>query len=102
MLNYYTTDSVILPRPSQPSSSPDNQWGQQVKQVAIAHGYNVYSLVHTIALMLSVYVFSWLLIQFVLGGGLEGYAEDAAASGLSAWVVLLDGVPKLAIPIGRT
>lgn len=101
MLNYYTTDSVILPRPAKASLSqlPGGQWGQKIKTSAMmSGGYNPYSVVHTMALMLSLYFLSSQFIGFVLSGGLEGIAEDYAA-GLSAWDIVLNGFPQIIIPV---
>lgn len=93
MLNYYTADSVLLPRPS-------SQWGPRAKRVlpAARGGYNPYSVVHTAALMLCLYFFSTQIIGFILSGGLEGVADEFA-SGLSVWDVILTALPQIIIPV---
>ncbi|MBN1564505.1 MAG: CPBP family intramembrane metalloprotease [Anaerolineae bacterium] len=100
MLNYYTTDSAILPRPTNAPVLPSMpEWNQKVKRGNTSStGYNPYSIVHTVALMLSLYFLSSQFIGFVLSGGLEGIAEDYAA-GISAWDILLNGLPQVIIPI---
>jgi membrane protease YdiL (CAAX protease family) len=93
MLNYYTADSVLLPRPS-------DQWGHKAKRAlpATRGGFNPYSVVHTTALMLCLYFFSTQVIGFVLSGGLKGVADEFA-SGLSVWDVILTAIPQVVIPV---
>ncbi len=98
MLNYYTTEAMAVPRPSAeeptppPTRSTESGEGYQVR------GFNTRSTVHMVALIFCLYLLGMQLVSFVLGGGLEGVAEDFAG-GLSALDLIANGLPQVIIPL---
>ncbi|NLX10285.1 MAG: CPBP family intramembrane metalloprotease [Chloroflexi bacterium] len=95
MLNYYTERSAPPTRPVEAGAV-----AAPVQDAArdYLRGFNPDSTVHTVALVYVIYLLGTQLINFVLGGGLEGVAESFAV-GLSAWDLLLNALPQVVIPL---
>jgi membrane protease YdiL (CAAX protease family) len=91
MLNYYTTDSIVVPRPLA---------GLPVAPASIQkrEGYNPHSTVHMVALVLCLYMLGVQFINFVLGGGLKGVAESFKG-GITGWDLLANFLPLLILPL---
>ena len=92
MLDYYTTSTRLNPSPATeiPAYDPVS--------VSMTRGFDPRSTVHTVALVFCVYLLGTQFLAFVLGGGLEGVAEGFA-NGLTAWDLVLNGLPLLVIPV---
>jgi membrane protease YdiL (CAAX protease family) len=86
MLGYYTTTTRLNPQPVAPAASP------------VIRGFDSRSTVHTVALAFCIYLLGTQFLAFLLGGGLEGVAEGFS-DGLTAWDLLLNGLPLLVIPV---
>lgn len=100
MLNYYTTDSLALPRPlpfSEETLSPPEDVPLTAAKTGI-RGFNPRSAVHMTALVFCVYLVGIQFIDFVLGGGLSGVAESFEG-GLSALDLLINALPQVLIPL---
>lgn len=97
MLDYYTTESrppilspnVIFDTGFLPEESP---------QSISIRGFNPQSMVHTVALAFALYYLGSQLIGFIIGGGLSGVAENFEG-GLSAWDLILNGLPQIVLPL---
>ena len=92
MLNYYTTDSVFVPRSSQAMPDVSPQVRDEVR------GFNPRSMVHMVALVFVVYLIGIQMINFILGGGLEGIAQSYEENGLTALDLLVNSLPLVVIP----
>lgn len=93
MLNYYTTDDIIVPRSLADRSSPAMPGPD-----SMIRGFNPDSTVHMVAAVYCVYLLGIQFINFILGGGLEGIAESFAGE-LTAWDLLLNALPLLIVPV---
>jgi membrane protease YdiL (CAAX protease family) len=102
MLNYYTTDSIIVPRSALVTPSP------RVGQTEIeskpgsyqVRGFNPDSAVHMVALVMCVYLVGVQMINFILGGGLSGVAK-MYEGGLTGWDLLVNSAPFVILaPLG--
>lgn len=100
MLNYYTTDDIVVPRPSPVASSARVApgWFAGPGGSAALRGFDKDSTVHVVALVACIYLVGVQFINFALGGGLEGVAESFEG-GLTAWDLLLNAFPLLVIPV---
>jgi membrane protease YdiL (CAAX protease family) len=95
MLNYYTTDSLMVPR-----SSPAVPLNKAKKSgYAQMEGFNPASLVHLVAIIYVLYFFGVQFISFILGGGLKGVAETYQQQGLSVLDLILNALPFVVLPI---
>ncbi|NDJ79202.1 MAG: CPBP family intramembrane metalloprotease [Chloroflexi bacterium] len=102
MLNYYTSEALILPRPvtsGQPmpgmtSASPEQRPGRSYQ----VRGFNPASTVHMVALIMCVYFWGVQVINFILGGGLEGVAEGFEGS-ITVMDLIINGLPQVLLPI---
>lgn len=100
MLNYYTADSIMLPRPS---AAPDafevmQEYPAARQGEASVKGFNPDSMVHLVALALCVYFVGSQFVGFILGGGLEGVAENLKG-GVSISDLLANTFPEVLIPL---
>lgn len=86
MLNYYTTTARENPTAHAAAA-----------QAAVRPGFDPRSTVHTVALVFVVYLLGTQFISFVLEGGLAGVAAGFA-EGLTAWDLVLNGLPLIVIP----
>lgn len=101
MLNYYTTESIMLPRPTSEAARQEHRAAPSwfaPRGGAYVRGFDPASMVHMTALVLCLYLLGIQFINFVLGGGLEGVAEDFA-EGLSALDLVLNALPQIIIPV---
>jgi membrane protease YdiL (CAAX protease family) len=98
MLNYYTTDALMVPRaqPSIPVSDLDVQDDHQDNWV---RGFNPASMIHVLAVVYVLYLLGVQFISFILGGGLSGVAETYQTQGLSGWDLIVNELPFLVIPV---
>ena len=90
MLGYYTTSTRLNPQtiaasPALPVAPP------------VMRGFDPRSTVHTVAVTFCIYLLGTQFLAFLLGGGLEGVAEGFS-EGLTAWDLVLNGLPLLIIP----
>lgn len=92
MLNYYTTAARDVHGTRTPAERPG------LNQVTARTGFDPRSQVHTVALVFIVYLLGTQFISFVLEGGLEGVAAGFA-EGLTAWDLILNGLPLVVIPV---
>jgi len=92
MLNYYTTATV------REAGSVEDAGAHSAAWDAGARGFDPRSMVHAVALVFCIYLLGTQFITFVLGGGLEGVAEGFA-EGLTAWDLILNGLPLVIIPV---
>jgi membrane protease YdiL (CAAX protease family) len=102
MLNYYTTDSIMVPRSTLTTSTQPT--GPREKLTAVGplqmRGFNPDSSVHMVALAMCVYLVGVQAINFILGGGLAGVAE-MYQSGLTGWDLLVNAAPFVILaPLG--
>jgi membrane protease YdiL (CAAX protease family) len=98
MLNYYTTDSIMVPRPSAPEhSSWPVQTAEKEPESYQVRGFNPASMVHLVAVAYCLYFLGVQFISFILGGGLQGVAETYQEEGLSGWDLILNAVPFLVL-----
>jgi len=100
MLNYYTEESSrTFFEVEQPVLSVSVRRDRETGQAKTAvRGFDPSSTVHMTAAVLCIYFLGIQLINFVLGGGLEGIAE-AYEEGLTAGDLLLNVVPFVLIPV---
>jgi membrane protease YdiL (CAAX protease family) len=98
MLNYYTTDSIMVPRPSAPAQAswPSQTAGKGPEGYQV-RGFNTASMVHLVAVVYCLYFLGVQFIGFLLGGGLQGVAETYQEEGLSGWDLILNAVPFLVL-----
>jgi hypothetical protein len=77
MLNYYTTDALMVPRaePAAPVGEIDVESDHKADWV---RGFNPASMVHVVAVVYVLYLVGSQFISFVLGGGLSGVAESSS------------------------
>lgn len=87
MLNYYTTAARENPAAHAAAA-----------QATAKPGFDPRSTVHAVALVFIVYLLGTQFISFVLEGGLAGVAEGFA-EGLTAWDLVLNGLPLIVIPV---
>jgi membrane protease YdiL (CAAX protease family) len=101
-LNYYTTDSIMVPRStlaasSRPVDQPEAESTGRLHQV---RGFNPDSTVHMVALVMCVYLVGVQMINFILGGGLGGVAKTYEG-GLTVWDLLVNSAPFVILaPLG--
>jgi membrane protease YdiL (CAAX protease family) len=98
MLNYYTTDALMVPRaePATPVGKIDVESDQRADWV---RGFNPASTVHVVAVVYVLYLVGSQFISFILGGGLSGVAQSYQTQGLSGWSLILSELPFLVIPV---
>jgi membrane protease YdiL (CAAX protease family) len=98
MLNYYTTDSLMVPRaePATPTGDFDVQVNDENDWV---RGFNPASMMHVVAVVYVLYLLGVQFISFILGGGLSGVAESYQTQGLSGWDLIVNALPFLVIPV---
>ncbi|MCC6800077.1 MAG: CPBP family intramembrane metalloprotease [Anaerolineae bacterium] len=87
MLNYYTTATRENPAAHAAAA-----------QATAKPGFDPRSTVHAVALVFIVYLLGTQFISFVLEGGLAGVAAGFA-EGLTAWDLVLNGLPLIVIPV---
>jgi membrane protease YdiL (CAAX protease family) len=98
MLNYYTTDALMVPRaePATPVGKIDVESDQKASWL---RGFNPASTVHVVAVVYVIYLLGSQFISFILGGGLSGVAESYQTQGLSGWSLIVGELPFLVIPV---
>jgi len=102
MLNYYTTDSIMVPRSTLATSSQSMVPAEKITPADAlqVRGFNPDSSVHMVALVMCVYLVGIQVINFILGGGLAGVAE-MYQSGLTGWDLLVNAAPFVILaPLG--
>ncbi|HVO68617.1 MAG TPA: hypothetical protein VMT24_01145, partial [Aggregatilineaceae bacterium] len=102
MLNYYTTDSIIVPRSAQvtPSQPVDQTEAESKPGSYQVRGFNPDSVVHMVALVMCVYLVGVQMINFILGGGQSGVAK-MYEGGLTGWDLLVNSAPFVILsPLG--
>lgn len=92
MLNYYTTATHGDLATRTPATHT------AAAQATAKPGFDPRSTVHTVALVFVVYLLGTQFISFVLEGGLAGVAAGFA-EGLTAWDLVLNGLPLIVIPV---
>ncbi len=98
MLNYYTTDALMVPR-SEPAMPVGDFEVQADREDDSVRGFDPASMVHVVALVYVLYFLGVQFISFILGGGLSGVAETYQTEGLSGWDLILNALPFLVIPV---
>ena len=98
MLNYYTTDSLMVPRaqPVIPAGGFDLRVDDEKGWV---RGFNPDSMMHVLAVVYVLYLLGSQFISFILGGGLSGVAQSYQTQGLSGWDLIVNALPFLVIPV---
>jgi len=101
MLNYYTTDAIMVPRSILATSSPVEQVEKEARPgLYQVRGFNPDSMVHMVALVMCVYLVGIQVINFILGGGLAGVAR-MYEGGLTGWDLLVNAAPFVILaPLG--
>lgn len=92
MLNYYTTAT------RDDLAARASEARRPAAQATARTGFDPRSTVHAVALVFTVYLLGTQFISFVLEGGLEGVAAGFA-EGLTAWDLVLNGLPLVVIPV---
>ena len=93
MFDYYTDSSVLVPRRIEFHGSAPTIIE------SVRRGFDSGSMVHLVALVFCLHMLGVQFINFILGGGLEGIAEQYEEEGLSALDLLINGLPLLLIPV---
>lgn len=94
MLNYYTSEGSPAPLVPAEPAAPDRPSGRP----AWVRGFNTASMVHLVALLVCIQVFASQMSGFILGGGLEGVAEEFEG-GISGWSLLLNTLPVIVLSL---
>jgi membrane protease YdiL (CAAX protease family) len=102
MLNYYTTDSIMVPRSALLTPSPSvGQMENESKPGSYqVRGFDPDSVVHMVALVMCVYLVGVQMINYILGGGQSGVAK-MYEGGLTGWDLLVNSAPFVILaPLG--
>jgi hypothetical protein len=97
MLDYFTEDSVIVPRTA-PDEQTERQPDTSAPPASGTRGFNPASYVHLVALLAAVYMLGTTLINFSIGG-LEGIAETYEEEGISASELLINAFALLLVSV---
>lgn len=97
MLNYYTTDSIMVPRPSAAGAEMQEKRGDFSPEDRV-RGFDPASYVHLVALLAVIYLLGTTFINVALGG-LEGLAESYEETGLSTLDLLINAFSLLLVSV---
>ena len=95
MLNYYTEES-------RQKAGSVHVWAPPVLAGPVddgQHGFSPASMVHMLALIFVCYLLGNTIVNFVLGGGLSGVAEEYSTGGLTSTDLLLNMLPLVVLPV---
>jgi membrane protease YdiL (CAAX protease family) len=97
MLNYYTAETRQQAEGTQIWNIPSAR--SSILAQTGPYGFNPASLVHMLALVFICYLIGNTIVNFVLGGGLSGVAEEYSTSGLTSTDLLLNMLPMVVLPV---